>query len=483
GFPSSVGINKPINTFESGRPFAIECPLKGQPNPLVHWLKNGLPVDYSDSRIRSYQTLTSSSLKILSAVESDSGKYECYATNLHGTAFSSVFTIYIKERQTPPYFSFLSKNESVTEGSDLNLTCIVMGAPVPTVEWLDGEEQMQPERTNYGRAVLNLKDIRRSLDLTCRGQSKLGKVTSNVRVTVKHVLPPENFKVFARRVTSLTFSWSVSNDSNVISYVMNYNSKVVNASITVAKLNDAISEMNTTIFDLQPNTEYSFKLASHTKNGLSDFTDPVLVKTLQSVPSSAPVNIKYTPIDQTSIKITWSPLPPSLQNGQILGYHLHDTPISTKTGKPELGKRITLSPTETSYTLMNLVEWSKHQLKMNAFTVQGEGPWSDVVEIQTLEGIPGEPRKLKLSSSTSTSIRVNWKTPLENNCILRGYYIYYTEVDDNNDQYVGSHTFTVKDLKPATTYDFQISAFSEMANGTKTKPKRSRTLNVGQYNT
>lgn len=53
--------------------------------------------------------------------------------------------------------------------------------------------------------------------------------------------------------------------------------------------------------------------------------------------------------------------------------------------------------------------------------------------------VPGEPRKVKIEAVNSTAVNVQWRPPLEReqNGIIRGYQIYYTRLDEN-DEHVGS---------------------------------------------
>lgn len=53
--------------------------------------------------------------------------------------------------------------------------------------------------------------------------------------------------------------------------------------------------------------------------------------------------------------------------------------------------------------------------------------------------VPGEPRKVKIEAVNSTAVSIQWRPPLEKeqNGIIRGYQIYYTRLDENDD-HVGS---------------------------------------------
>jgi len=61
----------------------LPCDAVGLPRPAVTWLKDGVEVDTSDSR---YTLQRTGSLQVSALTVSDSGLYECIATNDAGTA-------------------------------------------------------------------------------------------------------------------------------------------------------------------------------------------------------------------------------------------------------------------------------------------------------------------------------------------------------------------------------------------------------------
>ena len=71
-------------------------------------------------------------------------------------------------------------------GSDLNLTCVAVGSPMPYVKWRKGSQDVLPEVTPpIGKNVLTLTNIQDSSNYTCVAASKLGIIERSTLVRVQ----------------------------------------------------------------------------------------------------------------------------------------------------------------------------------------------------------------------------------------------------------------------------------------------------------
>ena len=49
-------------------------------------------------------------------------------------------------RRVPPHFTIQpDKKYEVNKGSDLNITCVAVGSPMPFVKWMEGARDLTPE--------------------------------------------------------------------------------------------------------------------------------------------------------------------------------------------------------------------------------------------------------------------------------------------------------------------------------------------------
>ncbi|XP_078407396.1 LOW QUALITY PROTEIN: hemicentin-1-like [Cetorhinus maximus] len=78
---------EPLDTVVGvGDRVLLHCQATGEPLPTVEWTKNGHPVRENEHLV----VLPNSTLQILSAVEEDTGEYECVARNLMGSSFVGI---------------------------------------------------------------------------------------------------------------------------------------------------------------------------------------------------------------------------------------------------------------------------------------------------------------------------------------------------------------------------------------------------------
>ena len=100
-------------------------------------------------------------------------------------------------RRVAPRFSIPpDPHYEVMSGSDLNITCVAVGSPMPYVKWKKGEKDVYPDITPpIGKNVLTLANIQKSEKYTCVAASRWGVIESETSVRVQ-TLPraPENLK-------------------------------------------------------------------------------------------------------------------------------------------------------------------------------------------------------------------------------------------------------------------------------------------------
>ncbi|AWP10692.1 putative hemicentin-1 [Scophthalmus maximus] len=118
-------------------PVTFSCDATGIPPPSLTWLKNGRPIENSES-LEMHIFSGGIKLQIARSQLSDSGTYSCLASNVEGNARKS----YHLTIQVPPSISGseLPSEMGVLLNESIQLVCRVQGTPTPTVQWLkDGE--------------------------------------------------------------------------------------------------------------------------------------------------------------------------------------------------------------------------------------------------------------------------------------------------------------------------------------------------------
>ncbi|XP_068809627.1 hemicentin-1 isoform X4 [Struthio camelus] len=151
--PEQERVNETLSN-----PVTFVCDATGIPPPTLTWLKNGKPIENSDS-LEVHILSGGSKLQIARSQLLDSGTYTCVASNIEGKARKS----YILSIQVPPNIagSEMPSEVSVLLGESVQLVCDTSGVPVPLLQWLkDGKtvasDELQRIRVTPDGSTLNI---------------------------------------------------------------------------------------------------------------------------------------------------------------------------------------------------------------------------------------------------------------------------------------------------------------------------------------
>uniref|UniRef100_A0A8C5XR05 Receptor-type tyrosine-protein phosphatase S n=1 Tax=Microcebus murinus TaxID=30608 RepID=A0A8C5XR05_MICMU len=148
-----------------------------------------------------------------------------------------------------------------------------------------------------------------------------GPLSDPIQVKTQQGVPgqPMNLRAEAKSETSIALSWSPPRQESVVKYELLF--REGDHGREVGRTFDPTTSF--VVDDLKPNTEYAFRLAARSPQGLGAFTAPVRQRTLQSI---SPRNFKVKMIMKTSVLLSWefpdnynSPTPYKIQyNGLTL---------------------------------------------------------------------------------------------------------------------------------------------------------------------
>ncbi|XP_069133862.1 hemicentin-1-like isoform X4 [Argopecten irradians] len=135
----SVVISKPSYTVVVGQDVTIDCQYTASPDATsIKWRKivNTQPSDITITGNAKYSggTLTSPSLVIRTAANTDQAFYQCFVTNSVGEGQSS--TAYLFVTGAPPTATVTQTNYNINLGDSVTIACNVAGVPaVTSVSW------------------------------------------------------------------------------------------------------------------------------------------------------------------------------------------------------------------------------------------------------------------------------------------------------------------------------------------------------------
>ncbi|KAF7224525.1 receptor type Q [Nothobranchius furzeri] len=255
-------------------------------------------------------------------------------------------------------------------------------------------------------------------------------------------------------------------DASVITYVSPRSAAVsgatVTAGVTVKQevVNVLSGQLSYLVSDLNPFTEYTFKVTASTTAGEGPAAN-ITEKTSEQVPSSV-FNVTYQNISSTSIFVSWRP--PLNPNGMITHYTIYSVNLRTK-------EAIKFDTNTTSMMITDLDKYTAYKLRVAASTAVGESSLSeeDDVFVYTLEDEPDSPPEnlsvLETSSSTAT---LTWSAPGKANGVIQYYEVLYENESFSTVMNVTSNKATLMNLKPFSYYNVSVKAFTRYGDGNQT---------------
>nr|XP_023685341.1 receptor-type tyrosine-protein phosphatase delta-like isoform X31 [Paramormyrops kingsleyae] len=475
GFPI-IDMGPQLKVVERTRTATMLCAASGNPDPEISWFKDFLPVNTSNNngrikQLRSGGTPIRGALQIEHSEESDQGKYECVATNSDGTRYSAPANLYVRElrevRRVPPRFSIPPTDHEIMPGGSVNITCVAVGSPMPYVKWMLGAEDLTPEDDMpIGRNVLELTDVRQSANYTCVAMSTLGVIEAVAQITVK-ALPrsPGVPMVTERTATSITLTWDSGNPEPVSYYIIQHKSKF---SDDTYKEIDGVATTRYSVGGLSPYSDYVFRVVAVNSIGRGPASEAVEARTAEQAPSTAPRQVRGRMLSSTTAIIHWDE--PEEANGQIMGYRVYyttDPSLHVNHWEKQMVSGANF------LTIQGLTPNKTYYIRVLAFTSVGDGPLSPDLQIIAKTGVPSQPTDLKAEAKSETSILLSWGPPAQNgqdNQII-GYELLYRKGDEKDEKRVSFEPMTaylLKDLKPFSSYTFQLAARSKHGVGAYT---------------
>ncbi|XP_059396078.1 receptor-type tyrosine-protein phosphatase delta-like isoform X25 [Carassius carassius] len=474
GFPT-IDMGPQLKVVERTRTATMLCAASGNPDPDISWFKDFLPVNTSNNngRIKQLRSGNFSSVTCVGALqieqseESDQGKYECVATNNDGTRYSAPANLYVRVRRVPPRFSIPPTDSEIMPGGSVNITCVAVGSPMPYVKWMLGSEDLTPEDDMpIGRNVLELTDVRQSANYTCVAMSTLGVIEAVAQITVKALpKPPGVPQVTERTATSITLTWDSGNPEPVSYYIIQHKPK--NSEDSFKEI-DGVATTRYSVGGLSPYSDYQFRVVAVNNIGHGPPSEAIEAKTAEQAPSTAPRQVRGRMLSATTAIIHWDE--PEEANGQITGYRVYYTTDPSQHVN-QWEKQIVR--TSNFLTIPGLTPNKTYYIKVLAFTSVGDGPLSSDLQIIAKTGVPSQPTDFKGEAKSETSILLSWNPPTQtgqDNQIV-GYELLYKKGDDKEEKRVSfepTTTYLLKDLKPFTTYTFQLAARSKHGIGAYT---------------
>ncbi|XP_056406070.1 integrin beta-4 isoform X1 [Hyla sarda] len=189
----------------------------------------------------------------------------------------------------------------------------------------------------------------------------------------------------------------------------------------------------------------------------------------------APVNLNAHAISARKIRLNWVPPPGGKASGYKIRYWIQGDSESDATVIDTKG---------TSAELVNLYPYCDYEMRVCAYDMQDEGPYTDIVTCQTLEDVPSEPGRLAFNVISSTVTQLSWAEPAETNGNITAYEVNYGMVNEDN-QPIGpmkkvlindpkKRMVLIENLRESQPYRYTVKACNAAGWG----PEREATMNL-----
>ncbi|XP_042213023.1 protein sax-3-like isoform X2 [Homarus americanus] len=169
-----------------GETAMLEClPPRGNPEPVVSWEKDSVPLDPATQH--RYRVVDGGSLVISGVRVSDSGEYVCRARNVFGQRETPPATLTV---QVSPHLVSSSGTVTGAAGSTVELVCRVGGDPPPEVFWRrvepPGELPLGRMALEENSQVLRIHHVAPEDQgvYSCQAENPVGSVAANITLNV-----------------------------------------------------------------------------------------------------------------------------------------------------------------------------------------------------------------------------------------------------------------------------------------------------------
>ncbi|KAB5535946.1 hypothetical protein PHYPO_G00123720 [Pangasianodon hypophthalmus] len=231
------------------------------------------------------------------------------------------------------------------------------------------------------------------------------------------------------------------------------------------------TEYEAIISGLISETSYSVTVAAYTTRGDGARSKAKVIKTTGAVPGKPSMLISIT-VGNTAL-IQWQP--PKDMPGELIGYRLR-----YKRADEESFTVHNFGSTDDHYTATGLFKGATYSFHLSAKNRAGTGE-EFVKNISTQEEVPsGFPLNLSVVGLTTTTTRLTWAppAPAERNGRITHYVVVYRDINSqqNSTNRTSDTHMTLHDLRPDTTYDIRIQAFTTKGGGPMSPSIQSRTM-------
>ncbi|XP_066849641.1 phosphatidylinositol phosphatase PTPRQ isoform X3 [Anser cygnoides] len=265
--------------------------------------------------------------------------------------------------------------------------------------------------------------------------------------------PPQNVELVNVTATEINLRWLPPEQPNGL---------ITHYEVLYSDSNDLFiknaSSTSISLTEMRPYTLYNITVRAFTRLGHGNQSSfPLLVRTSETVPDSAPESITYRNISSGEIELSF--FPPSIPNGIIQTYTIY----LKRTGGTE--QRV-INTTHLVLRITDLKKYTEYTIEVSASTTMGEGLHSAPLHILTDEDAPSSPpESLSVKQLSGVTVKLSWKPPLEPNGIILYYTVYVWNKISKRSVNVTETSLQFTDLENNSEYSAYVTASTRFGDG------------------
>uniref|UniRef100_A0AAR2LDG4 Neural cell adhesion molecule L1 n=1 Tax=Pygocentrus nattereri TaxID=42514 RepID=A0AAR2LDG4_PYGNA len=231
------------------------------------------------------------------------------------------------------------------------------------------------------------------------------------------------------------------------------------------------------IYETDTFTPYEIKVQAVNDFGLGPESPVVIGFSGEDRPTVAPTDLRVSDVESTKLTVHWQPVPRASIMGEIKEYTVYYWRESSRLPHHNVGRRIKSKSFKAngprlSGTLTGLIPYSNYMIYIVVANNRYEGPPSNRIEFQTLEGVPSAPRSFRIMHRHYDTIYLDWEEPAEPNGLLTGYILKYQTLNVSvgermQEEHIPPNTtyFSLRRFDRYTRYKFTLAAQTQIGVG------------------
>uniref|UniRef100_A0A8B9TND2 Neural cell adhesion molecule L1-like protein n=1 Tax=Anas platyrhynchos TaxID=8839 RepID=A0A8B9TND2_ANAPL len=454
--------------YSVGTNLVLLCEAIGNPEPTIQWKLNGMPIDSKYKVLqpslgggwigcvcvvplectKSLMIIVDMDTLFISSVTlEDQGVYMCVAS----TSLDSVVAesrLIVLDVPDPPEDLQLSEHQNrsvrlswkagASHNSPVNESII----EYEESQWEPGRwQELTQVPGNDTTALLTLAPYMnyqfRVVSVNAVGRSQPSK--PSLRYATPPAAPdknPENIRVEASEPNEMVMKWEPLKPTERNGPGLEYKVSWRQRGVETDWNEELVKKHSLTLRNTPTFVPYEIKVQAVNNLGTGPEPNVTTGYSGEDTPDAAPSGVSVDIVNSTLVKVFWFGIPRDRVRGHLKGYKVSwwktKSMLDGKRHHPEK-HHLTFVGDRNYGMIPGLEPFSEFRLTVVAYNSKGDGPESSPVVFETPEGVPEQPRFLKILNFDKDSVTLSWGLPKKANGHLTGYILQYQIINETHE--------------------------------------------------